>query len=163
MVRHSPFPARAGVASGEALWGPLGSGYAGEPTLLGPPVNLAERLSKLAAPGEVLTEATTLRLAPGAEGALLGSREVKGMGQVPVYRLVRLALDLPPHRRPLLQTLEARLLTERRLVVHGPAGSGKSFLLGSSARGGPGAFPSPRCGFSAWGPRCPSGPPSTGR
>ncbi|WP_341454778.1 AAA family ATPase, partial [Thermus thermophilus] len=129
MVRHSPFPARAGVASGEALWGPLGSGYAGEPTLLGPPVNLAERLSKLAAPGEVLTEATTLRLAPGAEGALLGSREVKGMGQVPVYRLVRLALDLPPHRRPLLQTLEARLLTERRLVVHGPAGSGKSFLL----------------------------------
>ena len=129
MVRHSPFPARAGVASGEALWGPLGSGYAGEPTLLGPPVNLAERLSKLAAPGEVLTEATTLRLAPGAEGALLGSREVKGMGQVPVYRLVRLALDLPPHRRPLLQTLEARLLTEKRLVVHGPAGSGKSFLL----------------------------------
>ena len=128
-LRLQAFLARAGVASGEALWGPLGSGYAGEPTLLGPPVNLAERLSKLAAPGEVLTEATTLRLAPGAEGALLGSREVKGMGQVPVYRLVRLALDLPPHRRPLLQTLEARLLTERRLVVHGPAGSGKSFLL----------------------------------
>ncbi|WP_347241308.1 hypothetical protein [Thermus sp.] len=63
MVARSPLPARAGVASGPVLWAPLGNGQAGEPTVLGPAVVLAQRLSGMAGPGEVLTEPTTLALA----------------------------------------------------------------------------------------------------
>jgi class 3 adenylate cyclase len=48
------------------LWTPLGDGQAGDPTALGPPVVLAERLSKPGRPGEVLTDRLTLELARGA-------------------------------------------------------------------------------------------------
>lgn len=86
MVRKSPFPARAGVATGEVLWTPLGSGQAGEATAVGLPVNLAERLSKLAPPGTVLLDAETLRLA-GKVQAQGRAEEVPGFGVLELYQL----------------------------------------------------------------------------
>jgi class 3 adenylate cyclase len=130
MVQTSPLPARAGVASGEALWAPLGSGQAGEPTALGPPVVLAERLSKLGKSGEVLTEGLTLSLAPGAEAEPLGLREVHGLGAREVHRLRRVRLALDPEGEAHLQSLRRALASPpARLNLVGPPGSGKSFLL----------------------------------
>ncbi|RTG96355.1 adenylate/guanylate cyclase domain-containing protein [Thermus scotoductus] len=130
MVGSSPLPARAGVASGEVLWAPLGSGQAGEPTAVGPPVVLAERLSKLAHPGEVLTEPTTLALAPGVAADPLGPREAKGLGAVEVFRVRSVSLDLGPEGEALLDTLlKAFQGPPARLNLVGPPGSGKSLLL----------------------------------
>ncbi|MGC8903969.1 adenylate/guanylate cyclase domain-containing protein [Thermus sp.] len=130
MVAASPFPARAGVASGLALWAPLGSGQAGEPTAVGPPVVLAERLSKLAAPGEVLTDAATLALAPGTEAEPLGPKEVKGLGAVEVARVHRARPELGPEGRAFLAQLRQALARPPgRLNLVGPPGSGKTFLL----------------------------------
>ncbi len=130
MVRTSPLPARAGVASGEVLWAPLGSGQAGEPTAVGTPVVLAERLSRLAQPGEVLTEAATLGLAPGVRGTPLGPKEAKGLGTVEVYRLERVAVDLGAEGKALLERLEqAFQAPPARFNLVGPPGSGKSLLL----------------------------------
>jgi class 3 adenylate cyclase/tetratricopeptide (TPR) repeat protein len=130
MVGSSPLPARAGVASGEVLWAPLGSGQAGEPTAVGPPVVLAERLSKLAHPKEVLTEPTTLALAPGVAADPLGPREAKGLGAVEVFRVRSVSLDLGPEGEALLDTLLKTFQgPPARLNLVGPPGSGKSLLL----------------------------------
>ncbi|WP_243094662.1 adenylate/guanylate cyclase domain-containing protein [Thermus thalpophilus] len=130
MVKASPFPARAGVASGEVLWAPLGSGQAGEPTAVGSPVVLAERLSKLAAPGEVLADAATLALAKGAQAEFLGQREARGLGWVAVHRVRRVEMALDPEEQALLQELHRALAhPPARLNLVGPPGSGKSFLL----------------------------------
>jgi len=130
MVKASPFPARAGVASGEVLWAPLGSGQAGEPTAVGSPVVLAERLSKLAAPGEVLADATTLALAQGARAEFLGHREARGLGEVPVHRVQRVEIALDPEGLRLLQEVRRALAhPPARLNLVGPPGSGKSLLI----------------------------------
>ncbi|BDG16886.1 adenylate/guanylate cyclase domain-containing protein [Thermus brockianus] len=130
MVQASPLPARAGVASGEVLWAPLGSGQAGEPTAVGSPVVLAERLSKLATPGEVLADATTLALAKGAQADFLGYREARGLGEVPVYRVRRVEIALDPEEEALLQEVRRALARPpARLNLVGPPGSGKSLLL----------------------------------
>ncbi|MCS6867415.1 MAG: adenylate/guanylate cyclase domain-containing protein [Thermus sp.] len=129
MVRASSFPSRAGVASGEVLWAPLGSGQAGEPTAVGPPVVLAERLSKLASPGQVLTEGETLAWAPGVRASPLGPREVKGLGSLEVWAVEAVELDLGENR-PLLDRLRQHLRhPPARLNLVGPPGSGKSLLL----------------------------------
>lgn len=130
MVRTSPLPARAGVASGEVLWAPLGSGQAGEPTAVGPPVVLAERLSKLASPGEVLTEPRTLALAPGVEAEPLGPKEAKGLGLVEAWRVEAVGLDLGPDGKNLLAALRGAFPHPfGRLNLVGPPGSGKSLIL----------------------------------
>ena len=130
MVRTSRLPARAGVASGEVLWAPLGSGQAGEPTAVGPAVVLAERLSKLASPGEVLTEPQTLALAPGVEAEGLGLREAKGLGAVEVSRVKAVRVELDPEGEALLRLLrETFHHPPARLNLVGPPGSGKSLLL----------------------------------
>ncbi|MFN4231685.1 AAA family ATPase [Thermus sp.] len=130
MVRTSSLPARAGVASGEVLWAPLGNGQAGEPTAVGPAVVLAERLSKLASPGEVLTEPQTLALAPGVEAEGLGPREAKGLGAVEVFRVRAVRVELGPEGQALLRLLQETFRhPPARLNLVGPPGSGKSLLL----------------------------------
>ncbi|WP_038056139.1 adenylate cyclase [Thermus amyloliquefaciens] len=130
MVRTSRLPARAGVASGEVLWAPLGSGQAGEPTAVGPPVVLAERLSKMALPKEVLTEPKTLALAPGVEAEPLGLREAKGLGAVEVSRVKAVRVKLDPEGQALLAFLQETFgRLPARLNLVGPPGSGKTFLL----------------------------------
>ncbi len=130
MVRTSRLPARAGVSSGEVLWAPLGNGQAGEPTAVGPPVVLAERLSKMAPPGEVLTEPQTLALAPGVEAERLGFREAKGLGAVEVFRVRTVRVDLGPEGQNLLRLLQETFShPPARLNLVGPPGSGKTLLL----------------------------------
>jgi class 3 adenylate cyclase/tetratricopeptide (TPR) repeat protein len=130
MVRASPLPARVGVASGEVLWTPLGDGQAGDPTALGPPVVLAERLSKLGRPGEVLTDRLTLELARGAQGEAVGPLEAHGLGPVEAYRLLEVRLELDPEGEALLARLRHTFRAPpARLNLVGPPGSGKSLLL----------------------------------
>lgn len=130
MVRTSPLPARAGVASGEVVWAPLGDGQAGEPTAVGPAVVLAERLSKLAPPGAVLSEPRTLALASGVRARGIGTLEAKGLGPVEGHLVEAVALALRPEAEALLPTLRRALAQPpAQLNLVGPPGSGKSLLL----------------------------------
>ncbi|WP_243030154.1 AAA family ATPase [Thermus altitudinis] len=152
MVRTSPLPARAGVASGEVLWAPLGSGQAGEPTAVGPPVVLAERLSKMALPGEVLTEPQTLALARGVEAEGLGLREAKGLGTVEVSRVKAVQVGLDPDGQALLDVLQKTFgRFPARLNLVGPPGSGKTLLLEKFLE----AFPHPVVVLERMGPETP--------
>ncbi len=66
MVASSPLPSRVGVASGLVLRTPLGGGLAGDQTVLGPAVNLSQRLSQVAPPGGGVVRCGYR--APSAEG-----------------------------------------------------------------------------------------------
>lgn len=129
MVRKSPWPARAGVASGEVLWVPLGNGLAGRPTAVGPVVALAERLSKAAPTGSVLADPLTLELAPGARVHPLGEENLPGVGPFPLLEVRGVELHLTPEEEGLLEALERELRKGGRALLTGPPGSGKSFLL----------------------------------
>lgn len=97
---------------------------------MGPPVVLAERLSKLASPGEVLTEPRTLALAPGVEAEPLGPKEAKGLGLVEAWRVEAVGLDLGPDGENLLAALRDTFPHPfGRLNLVGPPGSGKSLIL----------------------------------
>jgi len=152
MVRASPLPARVGVASGEVLWTPLGDGQAGDPTALGPPVVLAERLSKLGRPGEVLTDRLTLELARGAQGEAVGPLEARGLGPVEAYRLLEVRLELDPEGEALLARLRHTFRAPpARLNLVGPPGKREKPPPGQV----PGGPPLPRRGPGADGPRNP--------
>lgn len=152
MVRSSPLPARAGVASGEVLWAPLGDGQAGEPTAVGPAVILAERLSKLAESGQVLTEPATLALAPGVRAQGLGPREAKGLGEVEAFRVEAVAMDLGPEGERLLHLLQRTFLrAPAQLNLVGPPGSGKSLLLDQFLA----SYPHPAVVLERMGPETP--------
>ncbi|RDI95515.1 adenylate/guanylate cyclase [Meiothermus sp. QL-1] len=136
MVASSPLPGRAGVASGLVLRTPLGGGVAGDQTVLGPAVNLAQRLSQAAPPGEVWCDATTVRLVPRALAEPLPPQPLKGFAEplVPFcYRGMRSeAPDLVGREKELQRLREALVEVQqgagRRVVVHGPMGVGKSYL-----------------------------------
>ncbi len=131
MVQKSPAPARAGVATGEVLWTPLGSGQAGEATAVGLAVNLAERLSKLAPPGRVLADGQTLGLA-GRVRAEAQRVEAPGFGVLEVYRVegVETERGLPEGMEAHLEALLAFLNTPGGLLqVAGPPATGKTLLL----------------------------------
>ncbi|TBH21433.1 AAA family ATPase [Thermus thermamylovorans] len=152
MVGTSPLPARAGVASGEVLWAPLGDGQAGEPTAVGPPVILAERLSKQAEGGQVLTEPATLALAPGVRARGLGAREAKGLGEVEAFQVEAVAVDLGPEGERLLRLLQRTFLrAPARLNLVGPPGSGKSLLLEQFLA----SYPHPAVVLERMGPETP--------
>ncbi|MDR2567440.1 MAG: adenylate/guanylate cyclase domain-containing protein [Bifidobacteriaceae bacterium] len=77
-------PARVGLVWGRVL------GRFGD--VFGPSVNLASRLTGLAAPGEVLVDAVTTEALTGRVGLALeaqGPAAVPGMGEVVPYRLTR--------------------------------------------------------------------------
>jgi adenylate cyclase len=77
-------PARVGMVWGRVL------GRFGD--LFGPPVNLASRLTALAAPGEVVVDQATADLLGDSPGFVLGAEEptdVAGVGRVRPYRLAR--------------------------------------------------------------------------
>ena len=136
MVTSSTLPGRAGVASGLVLRTPLGGGLAGDQTVLGPAVNLSQRLSQAAPPGEVWCDATTIRLIPGVLTEALPPQPLKGYAEPLVpFRFLGLRTDPPEalgreHEVHLLrQTLEVVRAGEgRRVVLHGPMGVGKSHL-----------------------------------
>jgi adenylate cyclase len=78
------FPARIGIASGPIALVSLGSHERRERTVLGMPVNLAERLQEQASPEQVwLSQATFDQLRNQADCSCLGPAKVKGI-QEPV-------------------------------------------------------------------------------
>ncbi|MBO1436473.1 AAA family ATPase [Meiothermus sp. CFH 77666] len=136
MVASSTLPGRAGVASGLVLRTPLGGGLAGDQTVLGPAVNLSQRLSQAAPPGEVWCDATTMRLVPGVLTEALPPQPLKGYAEPLVpFRYLGLRAD-PPEAlgrdrevQTLRQALDAvRAGAGRRVVLFGPMGVGKSHL-----------------------------------
>ncbi|WP_229906090.1 AAA family ATPase [Thermus composti] len=138
MVKAAGLPARAGVASGEVLWAPLGEGQAGEATSLGPPAVRAERLSKVAAPQEVVCDGKTLGAAPGTRAIPLGPRPLKGLGEVEAFRVEAVGVALGPEEASLLEEALRRLLEPGgRVNLVGPPGSGKSLLLAELVRKAP--------------------------
>jgi class 3 adenylate cyclase/tetratricopeptide (TPR) repeat protein len=136
MVSSSTLPGRAGVASGLVLRTPLGGGLAGDQTVLGPAVNLSQRLSQAAPPGEVWCDATTMRLVPGVLTEALSPQPLKGYAEPLVpFRYLGLRSDPPDALGRdrevgiLHQALEAvRSGAGRRVVLYGPMGVGKSHL-----------------------------------
>jgi len=136
MVNSSPLPARAGVTSGLVLRTPLGGGLAGDQTVLGPAVNLSQRLSGVAPPGEVWTDLTTLRLVPAAIGAPLPPQPLKGYAEplVPYrYEGIQESSGSIEGRESELELLRSLVGVQtgngRRVVVYGPMGVGKSHLV----------------------------------
>jgi len=136
MVAASTLPARAGVASGLVLRTPLGGGLAGDQTVLGPAINLSQRLSQAAPPGEVWCDATTMRLVPGAITEALPPQLLKGYAEpLTPFRFLGLQ-NSPPEllgREEELSFLHrvlkaVRAGAGRRVVLHGPMGVGKSYL-----------------------------------
>lgn len=136
MVASSTLPGRAGVASGLVLRTPLGGGLAGDQTVLGPAVNLSQRLSQAAPPGEVWCDVTTMRLVPGVLTEALPPQPLKGYAEPLVpFRYLGLRTD-PPEAlgrerevQTLRQALDAlRAGAGRRVVLFGPMGVGKSHL-----------------------------------
>lgn len=136
MMASSTLPGRAGVASGLVLRTPLGGGLAGDQTVLGPAVNLSQRLSQAAPPGEVWCDAITMRLIPGVLTEALPPQPLKGYAEPLVpFRYLGLRSDPPDalgrdrEVHILQQTLEAvRAGVGRRVVLYGPMGVGKSHL-----------------------------------
>lgn len=136
MVASSTLPGRAGVASGLVLRTPLGGGLAGDQTVLGPAINLSQRLSQAAPPGEVWCDATTMRLVPGAITEALPPQPLKGYAEpLTPFRFLGMRSDPPEilgreREKALLQeALEAvRVGAGRRVVLYGPMGVGKSYL-----------------------------------
>jgi class 3 adenylate cyclase len=136
MVASSTLPGRAGVASGLVLRTPLGGGLAGDQTVLGPAINLSQRLSQAAPPGEVWCDVTTMRLVPNAITEALAPQPLKGYAEPLVpFRFLGLRHDPPEvlgreqEAQVLRRALEAvRAGAGRRVVLYGPMGVGKSHL-----------------------------------
>lgn len=130
---------RVGVETGEAIVDLEAAGGEKQQMAVGRPVNLASRLQQAADPGQVLVgpgchEAT----ADVAEFESLGFRDLKGLGEVPAWRFVRLTGVRVPAvpffgRREELERLRssfarARMGRAALAVVIGPPGQGKTRL-----------------------------------
>lgn len=150
MVASSPLPGRAGVASGLVLRTPLGGGLAGDQTVLGPAVNLSQRLSQAAPPGEVWADATTMRLVGAALGEALPPQPLKGYAEpLTPFRYLGLRAGTPGMVGRKDEYARLQGLLEKvaqgaayRVVLSGPMGVGKSHLaqhfvatLGQGKRG----------------------------
>ena len=144
--------ARMGVASGEVVAGDPGRG---DWFVTGDAVNVAERLERSAAPGEILVAEETSRLARDAvEVEPLGPLVVKGKAEpLRPYRLLNVMPGAPAHARrsdspmvgrvgelELLRQAFGRAVSERAchfFTVLGAAGVGKSRLLAEFLEGMP--------------------------
>ncbi len=87
-----PLGLGAGIHSGEAIVGNIGSERLMDYTVIGDTVNVARRLQETAKPGEILISDATYRLVPEAEVEFIGPQYLHGRDSlVDVYTL----LDLP--------------------------------------------------------------------
>ncbi len=81
----------AGIHSGEAIVGNIGSERLMDYTVIGDTVNVARRLQESAKPGEILISDTTYQLVPQAEVEFLGPQYLHGRDSlVDVYTLLGL-------------------------------------------------------------------------
>ena len=137
--------ARAGVVTGEVA---ITVGFVHEGMVIGDTVNTAARVQSAAAPGQVLADESTVRLAGGGVGfAEAGSHTLKGKAEpVRLWRATRVLAGVGGSQRvdgleaPLTgRAAELRAIRElfhaaaerrmpRLVLVSGPAGVGKSRL-----------------------------------
>ena len=83
-TEQAPMRVRIGIDSGEVIAGPGGADLSTPYRVDGPPIHLASRLEKLAAPGTALVSGNTMQLVGDQiETRLLGKREIRGFS-VPV-------------------------------------------------------------------------------
>lgn len=84
-----PWRHKVGIASGQVIAGNIGSRQKPTYTAIGDPVNLANRLTQTARPGEVLVCPTTHAAAgTGFPYEPLGDLEIRGYGYCKVFRLL---------------------------------------------------------------------------
>jgi class 3 adenylate cyclase/tetratricopeptide (TPR) repeat protein len=144
--------ARIGVNTGEVV---AGDPSTGQRLVTGDAVNVAARLEQAASPGEIFLGETTYRLVKDAvEVEPVSALDLKGKEEpVPAFRLLTVLTDTAGHERHLdspmvgrgkeLEMLERALehaVTERTshlFTLLGPAGVGKSRLVGEFLGGSP--------------------------
>lgn len=135
-----PFSVRIGVETGEAVIDLAAAEQTKQQMSVGPVVNIAARLQSRAEPGEILIGPTIRGATEGcAELEALGPAELKGVGRLPVWRLVRVVDATRPALPFIGRGAEIALLGyayERAqkgrsvlAVVSGPPGQGKTRLV----------------------------------
>lgn len=138
---RQPLRAHVGLATGEVVASATGSAHFAEYTVTGETVNLASRLSALAAPGEtIISEAVATALADEIDAEPAGVHAIKGFAErIGVWRLkgvrARAAGQRPLFgRRAELAQCLAALESAREtgsgalILLRGEAGIGKSRL-----------------------------------
>jgi len=133
---------RVGLATGLVLLGPLGSEQGQHQTVIGAPVNLAQRLAAAAPGGEVWLDEVTAQLVPEAQLKTLKPRLFKGFQEPQPVRVFsgwgRREHPLFGRARELERILgwirEAEEGQGRVAVVSGPIGVGKAFLVEEALR-----------------------------
>jgi len=135
-----PFMVRVGIETGEAIVDLEAAQSTRQQMSVGPVVNIAARLQQRAEPGEVLVGPSAREAArDSAELEAVGQADLKGIGQVAVWRLVRVGLPSRPalsfvgrHAElELLQLAHQRAQKGRSVlaIVLGPPGQGKTRLV----------------------------------
>ena len=139
-TQDHPFTVRIGVETGEAVIDLEAAATTRQQMSVGAVVHIAARLQQRAEPGEVLVGPTT-REAAGSAADLepLAEVELKGIGKLPIWRLVRVGTGAAPQLPFVGRDAELSLLglalqraTKGRsvlAVVSGPPGQGKTRLV----------------------------------
>ncbi len=133
---------RVGLATGLVLLGPLGSEQGQHQTVIGTPVNLAQRLAASAPGGEVWLDQVTAQLIPEANLKGLKPRLFKGFREpqpVGVFQgWGRREHPLFGREEEIKRVLgwigEAERGGGRVAVISGPIGAGKTFLVEEALR-----------------------------
>ena len=101
------FPTRVGIASGPIALTSLGSHNRQDRTVVGIPINLAERLQKKAPPGQVwLSQATFDRLRDPSGYRCVGPVKVKGLQEpVVVYEKYECSKNIHQGGAPIIETV----------------------------------------------------------
>ncbi len=133
---------RVGLATGLVLLGPLGSEQSQHQTVIGNPVNVAQRLAASAPGGAIWLDETTARMIPEANLAELKPRLFKGFREpLPTWAFKGWSHGEPPlfgRERELQQVLgwirEAGQGHGSVRVIAGPLGVGKTYLVNEALR-----------------------------
>ncbi len=135
-----PFAIRVGIETGEAVVDLEAAASTRQQMSVGAVVNIAARLQQRAEPGEILV-GPTAREAAGSAADLerIGAAELKGIGSVDVWKLVRVAGTQLPTLPFVGRDAEIALLAHAYTrasggrsvlaVVSGPPGQGKTRLV----------------------------------
>jgi len=135
-----PFAIRVGIETGEAIVDLEAAASTRQQMSVGAVVNIAARLQQRAEPGEILVGPTAREATAGAADLeQLGAAELKGIGTLPIWKLVRVGGTQIPALPFVGREAEIALLAHAYAranggrsvlaVVSGPPGQGKTRLV----------------------------------